>query len=189
MTCECNRRYIKDLWGSSSRRRFLSSDLWPRRVVVMTVTFTLPSVGLLSPSHPLQHPQIHPLVHILNNTGAEIHPSLHKRLRVSFFWINREFQASLHCTMRRVPLFSVTFLLCLGYLLCSGSSWFLYSTRGEEEHQGPSLPLNFSSPCCFPKGVPAAKYILDYEEPADLYRFVFVDLECRRSSGCSSVWS
>lgn len=145
---------------------------------------------------PPQLPQIHPLIQILNNTGAEIHPSLHNGLTIldkhqrEFVLRRREaFQAPLCCKMRCIPLFSVTLLLCHGYHLCSRSSWFLYSIRGEKEHQSPSLPLNFSSPCCFPKDVHAAKYILDYEEPADLYRFVFVDLECCRSSDCSSVWS
>lgn len=151
----------------------------------MAVTFTLPSVGLLNPPppRPVHLPQIHPPIPILNNTV--IHLSRPKRLRVSFCFLDKhqrayvprpreEFQASLCCKMRCIPLFPVTFLLCLGYLLYSRSSWFLYSTRGEKEHQSPSLPLNFSSPCCFPKDVHAAKYILDYEELADLYRFVLL---------------
>lgn len=130
MTYEYSRRHIKDLWGSSSRRRFLSSELCDMAPPGCSNDADL-HIALswaIEPPRPLQLPQIHPLIQILNSTGAEIHPSLHKHLSVSFSFLDKhqgeyvlgrreEFQSSLCCKMRCIPLFSVTFLLCLGYLL------------------------------------------------------------------------
>lgn len=83
MMCEYNRRHIKDLWVSFSRRHFLSSELCDMALQGCSHDGDLHITLSWAIEHPPVHrPQIHPLIQILNNTGAEIHPSLHKRLSV-----------------------------------------------------------------------------------------------------------
>lgn len=98
MTYEYNRRRIKGLWGSSSRRRFLSSELCDM------------GCGHDGDLHIALSWAIEPPLPRPSPTDSPSHTNIKQ-----------------------------------------------HRSGDTSEHQSPSLPLNFSSPRCFPKDVHAAK--------------------------------